>query len=64
MAMVITSTPMSTGIRSSEAPSPAARARPAVATNDNETIAAIIVPTIAQTARVSSAPKRRNHRKP
>ena len=55
---------MRTGIRSSEAPSPAARAKPAVATRDSATIAATVVPIMAQMARVSSAPKRRNQRNP
>ena len=41
-----------------------AKANPAVATRESETIEAMKVPAMAHTARVSSAPKRRNHLNP
>ncbi len=62
--MVTTRTPKRTGTRSREAPSSVASASPTVATRERDTIDAMTVPTIAQTASVSSAPKRRNHRNP
>ena len=52
------------GMRSREAPSLAARARPAAATRVRATEEATMVPTIAQVARVLSAPKRRYQRNP
>ncbi len=64
MPSMITKVPISTGTRSSEAPSSAATPRPTMATSDRLTEAATSVPAMAQTARVLSAPKRRNQRKP
>ncbi len=64
MPTMITNVPMSTGTRSSEAPSLAAMPRPKMATNDRLTDAATSVPARAHTARVLSAPKRRNQRNP
>ena len=51
-------------MRSSDAPSPVARARPAVATSASETTEATTVPAKDQAASVSSAPNRRNQRNP
>ena len=64
MARVTTKVPMRTGTRSSDAPSCAATPNPRMATSDRLTTAATRVPARAQTAKVLSAPKRRNQRKP
>src|ERR1022692_579364 len=63
-AMVASRTPMMAGIRSSEAPSPAASESPNVATRASDTVDATTVPAVAQAARALSAPNLRNHRKP
>ena len=64
MATVITKTPTMTGMRSSDAPSPVASAKPAVATRASETTEATTVPARDHAASVSSAPNRRNQRNP
>ena len=64
MPSMKTNVPMSTGTRSNDAPCCAATPSPSMATSDRLTIAATNVPARAQTARVLSAPKRRNQRKP
>ena len=64
MPSMITNVPMRTGTRSREAPSLAATPSPRMATSDRLTEAATRVPASAHTARVLSAPKRRNQRKP
>src|ERR1700689_5096718 len=64
MASVITKTPTMTGMRSSDAPSPVARAKPAVATRASDTTEATTVPANDHAASVSLAPNRRNQRNP
>ena len=64
MNTVTSRAPTIAGMRSSETPSLAARARPAAATRARATAEATIVPTIAQAASVLSAPNRRYQRNP